>query len=55
MTDKDVAGKHYDTISENIDRYGVMVHWVSAGVGTPALPTRWAWPSSTTLSSSSSG
>lgn len=37
MTDKDVAGKHYDTINEIIDRYGVMIQWVSAGVDTPAF------------------
>jgi hypothetical protein len=37
MNDKDVARGHYDTISEMIDRYGVMVQWVGAGADTPAF------------------
>ncbi|MEP7192305.1 MAG: DUF4262 domain-containing protein [Actinomycetota bacterium] len=37
MTDKDVAGEHYDMISEIIDRCGVMVQWVGAGADTPAF------------------
>jgi hypothetical protein len=37
MTDKDVAGEHYDMISGIIDRYGMMVQWVGAGADTPAF------------------
>jgi hypothetical protein len=37
MTDKDVAGEHYDMITEIIDRCGVMVQWVGAGADTPAF------------------
>jgi len=37
MTDKDVAGEHYDLISEIIDRCGLMVQWVGAGADTPAF------------------
>jgi len=37
MTNKDVAGEHYDMITEIIDRCGVMVQWVGAGVDTAAF------------------
>ncbi|MEO8519339.1 MAG: DUF4262 domain-containing protein [Dermatophilaceae bacterium] len=37
MTDKDVAGEHYDLIREIIDRCGLMVQWVGAGADTPAF------------------
>lgn len=37
MTDKDVAGEHYDMINEIIDRCGMMVQWVGAGADTPAF------------------
>ena len=37
MTDRDVAGEHYDMISEIIDRWGLMVQCVGAGADTQAF------------------
>ena len=37
MTDKDVAGEHYDMIRGIINQYGLMVQWVSAGEDAPAF------------------
>ena len=37
MTDRDVAGEHYDMISEIIDKWGLMVQCVGAGADTQAF------------------
>ena len=37
MTDRDVAGEHYDMISQIIDKWGLMVQCVGAGADTQAF------------------